>query len=152
VDVGDGAALFVGRVAGLVSDGDVVDEVAVVGVVGFEGAEAGFGGIQVVFEAGIVDDPEVGDDVGDDAAAAIAVDDVVKDEGGRSVGGRGVVGAAGEVEDDAVAVGVVSALVDFAGDDVVGDDVVEAGVVIEPLVGVVGDGAGPAVPLRVGGP
>jgi len=47
---------------------------------------------------------------------------------------------------------VVSALVDFAGDDVVGDDVVEAGVVIEPLVGVVGDSAGPAVPLGVGGP
>jgi len=46
---------------------------------------------------------------------------------------------------------VVSALVDFAGDDVVGDDVVEAGVVIEPLVGVVGDSAGPAVPLGVGG-
>src|SRR5437899_7799307 len=151
VDVSDGAALFVGRMAAGVGNGDVVDEVAVVGVVGLEGAESGFGGIEVVFEAGIVDDPEVGDDVSDDAAAAIAVDDVVDNQSRRSIGGGGVVGAGTEVEDDAVAVGVMSALVDFAGDDVVGDDVVEAGVVIEPLVGVVGDSAGPAVPLGVGG-
>jgi hypothetical protein len=114
-------------------------------VVGFDGAERGFGGIEVVVIAGIVDDPEVGDDVSDDAPAAIAVDDVVEDEGGRSVGGGGGVGAAAEVEDDAVAVGVVGALVNFAGDDVVGDEVVEAGVGIEPLIGVEGDGAGPAV-------
>ena len=151
MDVGDGTALFEGGMAGLVSDSDIVDEVAVVGVVGLEGAESGFGGVEVVFEASIVDDPEVGDDVSDDAAAAIAVDDVVEDEGGRSIGGGGVVRAAGEVEDDAVAVGVMGALVDFTGDDVVGDEVVEAGVVIEPLVGVVGDGAGPAIPLGVGG-
>src|SRR5207249_1645386 len=45
---------------------------------------------------------------------------------------------------------VVGGGVEFAGDDVVGDDVVEAGVGIEPLVGVVGDAAGPAVPLGVG--
>src|SRR5690349_2000282 len=134
-----------------VSDSDVVDDVAVVGIAGLNGAEAVFGGIQVVVEASVVDDPEVGDDIGDDAAAAIAVDDVVDNESGRSVGGSGVVGAGTEVEDDAVAVGLIGALVDFAGDDVVGDDVVEAGVVVEPLVGVVGDGAGPAVPLGVGG-
>jgi len=83
-------------------------------------------------------------------AAAIAVDDVVDDEDGRGIGGRGVIGAVGEIEDDAVAVGVVGGGVEFAGDDVVGDDVVEAGVGIEPLVGVVGDAAGPAVPLGVG--
>src|SRR5439155_26659390 len=61
VDVSDGAALFVGGMAAGVSDGDVVVEVAVVGVVGLEGAESGFGGIEVVSEAGMVDDPEGGD-------------------------------------------------------------------------------------------
>src|SRR5207248_5583879 len=53
-----------------------------------------------------------------------------------------------EVENDAVAVGVFGALVDFAGNDVVRDDVVEAGIPVEPLVGVEGDAARPAIPLR----
>src|ERR1700757_4297433 len=150
-DIRDGAALLERRLAGLVGDSDVVDDEAVVGVVRLNGAEVGFGGVEVIVEAGVVEDPEVGDDVGDDASAAIAVDDVVEDEGGRSVGGGGGVGAGAEVEDDAVAVGVVGALVDFAGDDVVGDEVVEAGVGIEPLVGVEGDGAGPAVVGGEGG-
>ena len=130
----------------LPSDSDVVDDVAVVGVAGLEGAEIEFRGVQVIFVAGVVDEPEVGDDVAEDAAAAVAIDDVVDDQGGGSVGGGGVIGAVAEVEDDAVAIGFVGALVDFAGDDVVGDDVVEAGVIVEPLVAVVGDGAGPAVP------
>jgi hypothetical protein len=120
-------------------------------VAGLDRTEAAFGSVQVVVIAGIVDDPEVGDDVGDDASATIAVDDVVEDEGGRSIGGGRVIGTGAEVKDDAVAVGLMRALVDFAGDDVVRDDVVEAGVVIEPLVGVVGDGAGPAIPAGVGG-
>jgi len=148
---GNRAALFVGWVAGGVSDGDVVDDISVVRVAGLDRTEAAFGGVQVVVEAGVVDDPEVGDDVGDDASAAVTVDDVVDDEGGRSIGGGGVIGTGAEVEDDAIAVGLVGALVDFAGDDVVGDDVVEAGVVIEPLSGVEGDGAGPAIPAGVGG-
>jgi hypothetical protein len=105
-------------------------------LLGSKEPETGFGSIQVVFEAGVVDDPEVGDDEGVNASAAIAVDDVVDDEHGRSVGGGVVIGTIAEVGDHAVAVGVVGALVDFAGDDVVGDDVVEAGVVIEPQVGV----------------
>ena len=39
-------------------------------------------------------------------------------------------------------------MVDFAGNDVVRDDVVEAGIPVEPLVGVEGDAARPAIPLR----
>ncbi len=105
--------------------------------------EIGLVGIQVVFVAGIVDDIEVLDVVGLDAAAAIAVDDVVEDEG------RGRVAA--EIEDDAVAVGMVGSVVELADDGVVGDDVVEAGVGIEPLAGVERDAAGPAPPGDVGG-
>ena len=112
---------------------DVVDEVAVLGAVGGEGAGGAEGGIEVVVVAGVVDDPEVGDDVGMNAASAIAVDDVVDDEDGWGIGGRGVIGAVRKIEDDAVAVGVVGGGAEFAADDVVGDDVVEAGVVIEPL-------------------
>ena len=137
--------------AGGIGDSDVVDDVSVVRVARLNRTEIAFGGVQVVVIAGVVDDPEVGDDVGDDASAAVAVDDGVEDEGGRSIGGGGVIGAGAEVEDDAVAVRLVCTLVDFAGDDVVGDDVVEAGVVVKPLSGVEGDGAGPAIPAGVGG-
>src|SRR5262249_59589168 len=74
-------------------------------------------------------------------------DHVIDDEGGGSVGCGGGVGAVGEVEDDPVPVCVVRRGVKLADDDVIGDDVVEPGVVVEPLVGVVGDAAGPAIPL-----
>jgi hypothetical protein len=137
--------------SGGVSDGDVIDDIAIMGVGGFKGAEVAFGGLQIIVVAGVVDDPEVGDHVGDDTPTAIAVDDVVEDERGRSIGGGGFIGTGAEVENDTVAVGVVGALVDFSGDDVVGDDVVEAGIVVEPLIGVEGDGAGPTVPGGVGG-
>jgi len=151
VEIGDSAGLFVGGVVGADGHGDVVDDEAVVGVGGGEGAEIRFQGIEVVFIAGIVDEPEVGDDIAEDAATAIAVDDVVDDEGGRSIGSGGVIGAGTEVEDDAVAIGMIGGAVEFTDDDIVGDDVVEAGVVVEPLVGVERDAAGPAVPLRDGG-
>jgi len=142
-DVGTAVVLAVGGVAAVPGIGDVVDDVAVAGAVGSEGGEIGLVGIQVVFVAGIVDDIEVLDVVGLDAAAAIAVDDVVEDEG------RGRVAA--EIEDDAVAVGMVGSVVELADDGVVGDDVVEAGVGIEPLAGVERDAAGPAPPGDVGG-
>ena len=135
-EIGDGAGLFEGGVVGANGYGDVVDHVAVVGVAGLEGAEIIFQGIEIVFVAGVVDEPEVGDDIAEDAATTIAVDDVVDDEGGRGIGGGGVIGAGTEVEDDAVAVGMIGGAVEFTGDDIVGDDVVEAGVVVEPLVGV----------------
>jgi len=48
-----------------------------------------------------------------------------------------------------VAVGVIGGTVEFSGDDVVGDYVVEAGVVIEPLIVVVRNGAGPTVEIAV---
>jgi hypothetical protein len=41
-------------------------------------------------------------------------------------------------------------LVDLPGDDVVGDDRVNASVVVEPFAGVIGDGAGPAIPRGIG--
>ncbi len=151
MEIGDGAGLFEGGVVGADGYGNVVDDVAVVRIAGLEGAEIIFQGIEIIFEAGIVDEPEVGDDIAEDAAAAIAVDDVVDDEGGRGIGGGGVRGAGTEVEDDAVAIGMIGGAVEFTGDDIVGDNVVEAGVVVEPLVGVEGDAAGPAVPLRDGG-
>ncbi len=147
---GNCAALLVGGMAAGVSHGDVVDDISVVSVARFNRAEIAFRGVEVVVEAGVVDDPEVGDDVGDDAAPAIAVDHIVEDQGRRSIGGGGVIGAGAEVKDDAVAVGLVGALVDFSGDDVIGDDVVEAGVVVEPLRGVERDGARPAIPRGVG--
>src|SRR5205814_523162 len=137
-DVGTAVVLSVGGVAAVPGIGDVVDDVAVAGAVEGDGGEIGLIGIQVVFVAGVVDDIEVLDEVGLDAAAAVAVDDVVDDERGR--------GVAAEIQDDAVAVGVVGSVVEFPGDDVVGDDVVEAGVVVEPEAGVERDAAGPAPP------
>jgi len=65
---------------------------------------------------------------------------------GRGIGGGGVIGAGTEVRMMPVAVGMIGGAVEFTDDDIVGDDVVEAGVVVEPLVGVEGDAAGPAVP------
>jgi hypothetical protein len=99
VDFGDGVVLGERGGAGADGKGDVVDHVPVARAVDGELGEIGFGGIESVFVAGVVDDVEVLDLVGLDAAATIAVDDVVDDEGRRSV--------AAEIEDDAVAVGVV---------------------------------------------
>src|SRR5260370_28636848 len=111
-DVGTAVVLAVGGVAAVPGIGDVVDDVAVAGAVGSEGREIGLVGIQVVFVAGVVDDIEVLDIVGLDAAAAIAVDDVVEDEG------RGRVAA--ELEHDAVAGGMVGSVGERAGEGAVG--------------------------------
>src|SRR5207248_4824 len=141
LNVGVAPLLVVGRVVGGRGDGDVVDEVAVVGILRGQRADIAERGVQIVFVAGVVDEPEIGSAIGLDAASAVAVDHVIDDERGRRV--------AAQVEDDAVAVGVIARAVVFAGDDVVGGDVVEAGVIIEPLGAVVGDGAGPAVEVAV---
>ena len=124
--VGIRAPLVVGRVVARGSHGDVVDEVAVVRVVRYERAGVAERSVEVVLVAGVVDDPEVSDDKGLDAAAAVAVDDVVDDQRRWCIRSAVVIGAVAEVEDDAVAVGVIGGAVVFAGDDVVGDDVVEA--------------------------
>jgi len=76
-----------------------------------------------------------------DAPSAIAVNDVVDDQRRRRV--------SSEIKDNPVAVGVIGGTVEFPGDDVVGDYVVEAAVVIEPLIVVVRNGAGPTVEIAV---
>ena len=58
--------------------------------------EAALRGVQVVVIAGVVDDPEVGDDVGDDAPAAVAVNNVVDEA--RGYWRWRVVGTGTEVE------------------------------------------------------
>src|SRR5205807_2547688 len=111
-----GALLDVGGIEGTPGDREVVDEIAVLRDVGGEGAGGTEGGVEVVVVAGVVDDVEVGDDISVDAAATIAVDDVVDDEDGRGIGGGSIIGAVGEIENDAVAggVGITHGVVDKA--------------------------------------
>jgi len=66
LNVGVAALLDVSGVSAAPGEGDVVDEVAVLGAAGGEGAGRAEGGVKVVVIAGVVDDPEVGDDVGVD--------------------------------------------------------------------------------------
>src|SRR4029077_12212758 len=99
------------------------------------------GCVEVILVASVVDDPEAGYAVGLDGASTIAVDDVVDDQRRRCVGA--------EVEDDAIAIGVVAGTIVFPGDDVVRSDVVKTRIGVEPGDVVVGDGTSPTVKISI---
>ena len=140
--------LGVAGVRGRSGNDEIVDDVAVARIVDGDGSIGFVREIEDVFVAGVVDEPEVRDGVRFQAPATVSINHIVEDESRRCVGRTVVVSAIAEIEDDAVAVGVLLTLVDFACDEVVRDDVVKAGMAVEPLIGVEGDAAGPAIPLR----
>lgn len=131
--------------------GDVVDEVSVARTIGAERAGVPQCGVQVIFVAGIVDNPEIRDDEGVYAPSAIPVNNIINDQRRRSIGGARGVGSIAEIQNNSVAIGMVGRTVVFAHNNIVGDDVVEAAISVEPLVAVEGDPAGPTVPLRYAG-
>ena len=120
---------------------NVVDKVPAAGVLRCEGTDVAERGVQVILVASVVDDPEVGDAVGLNAATTITIDDIIDNQRGRRV--------RAQVQDDPVSIGVVAGPVVFPGNDVVRSYVVKAGIRIEPRRRVVGDGAGPTVEISI---
>src|SRR5258708_39611685 len=118
--------------------GDVVEEVSVAQPIGAERAGVPQCGVQVIFVAGIVDNPEIRDDEGVYAPSTVSVNNIINDQRRRSIGGARGVGSLAESQNNSVGIGMIGRAIVFAHNNIVGCDGVETAIGVETLGAVEG--------------
>src|SRR5258708_18659785 len=113
--------------------GDVVEEVSVAQPIGAERAGVPQCGVQVIFVAGIVDNPEIRDDEGVYAPSTVSVNNIINDQRRRSIGGARGVGSISEIQNNSLDICMGWRSVLFTHYNIVADDVVGVAISVEPL-------------------